>query len=422
MRDSFKKAFGILAPLAAGLMLSAAVARDGSREPVSGHWVRAWGAAMQAPDAIDNFPDAGKSIRNQTLRQVVRLSLGGSKFRVWISNEFGNRPLALGEAHVALAETGAAIREGTDRVLTFSGRKAFVIPAGASAVSDVVSLPVPSLGRVALSLYFPESTMNSIVTIHQEGRATGYLSAPGNHAAERAMTVSGTLQTLFFLSAVDVLANAGSSTLVTLGDSITDGWASSPDQFKRWPDALAERIDKNRAHPIGVANMGISGNRVLRDWYGPSALARFDRDVLAAPNVRYLVILEGINDIGAPGFLLRAGEEVSGEDIMAALSQLCARAHEHGIQVFVGTLMPSGGSNEQNPGYDTEGGERTRQAVNEWLRRGSIADGVIDFDKVMRDPQHLVQLRPDYDSGDHLHPNDAGYRAMADAFDLRLLR
>jgi lysophospholipase L1-like esterase len=376
---------------------------------------------MQAPDATDVFPDAAKSLRNLTLRHVVRVSLGGSQFRVWISNECGDKPLALGEAHLALSEDGALILGGTDRALTFGGARSIVVPSGASIVSDVVSLPVPHLGRIAVSLYLPGSTMNSVVTMHQDGRTTSYLSASGNHSADHAMTVSGTSHALCFLSAVDVLAGARSATLVTLGDSITDGYASSPDKFGSWPDVLAERLEKHHVNDIAVANMGISGNRLLRDWNGPSALARFNRDVLGAPNVRYLTILVGINDIGASDFLVRPDERVCSGDIIAGVSQLVARAHEHGIRVFVGTLMPTGGSNGENPGYDTQAGEQTRQSVNEWLRCGCAADAVIDFDKLMRDPDHIQELRPDYDCGDHLHPNDAGYRAMAEAFDLQLL-
>jgi lysophospholipase L1-like esterase len=385
-------------------------------------WVRTWGAAMQAPDATDVFPDAAKSLRDLTLRHVVRVSLGGSQFRLWFSNECGDEPLALGKAHLALSDGGATILGGTDRELTFAGSQSIVVPSGTSIVSDVVSLPVPRLGQISVSLYLPGSTMNSVVTLHQDGRTTSYVSATGNHCADRAMVVSGTSRALCFLSAVDVLASPQSSTLVALGDSITDGYASKPDMFGSWPDVLAERMGEHRVDEIAVANMGISGNRLLRDWNGPSALARFNRDVLGAPNVHYLTILVGINDIGASDFLVRPNERVDSADIIAGLSQLVARAQEHGIRVFVGTLMPIGGSNSENPGYDTKVGEQTRQAVNEWLRGGCGADAVIDFDKVMRDPDHIERLRPDYDCGDHLHPNDAGYRAMAEAFDLRLLK
>jgi lysophospholipase L1-like esterase len=391
-----------------------------SLAPDANQWVRSWGAAMQAPDTPEYFPDAGKRSRDQTLRQIVRLSLGGSHMRVWVSNDFGDRPLTVKEAHIAVSEGGAVIRAGSDRVLTFGGSRSITIPAGVSFVSDVVSLSVPNLGRVAVSLYLPESTMNSIPTVHQDGRNTGYFSTLGNHAADLSLPVMNTTQALFFLSAIDVVAGADSFTLIALGDSITDGFASTPDRFGRWPDDLAERLAQRGGNKIAVDNSGISGNRILRDWTGPSALARFDRDVLGAPNVRYLIILEGINDIGAPGYLKRAAEQVDSKDIIEGFRQLCIRARQHGIKVFLGTIMPSGGTNEQNPGYDTPAGEQVRQEVNSWIRHQDSADGVIDFDQAVRDPNQIRRLRPDYDSGDHLHPNDVGYRAISNAVDLRL--
>ncbi|HKW89557.1 MAG TPA: SGNH/GDSL hydrolase family protein [Candidatus Acidoferrales bacterium] len=376
------------------------------------HWVGTWAASpqMPPPDATNaKSPDAG--FNNQTVRMIVRVSLGGNQLRVRLSNAFGNSAVTIGPAHVALAGNGAAILPGTDRALTFSGHSSFTIPTGAEVMSDPVHLDVPALASLAVSVFLPAAT--GPASWHALGNQTTYISGPGDFTASPDMPVAKTFGSWYWLSGIEVLASEDASAIVTLGDSITDGAQTSLNANHRWPDVLADQLAARRAGaPLAVLNEGISGNRLLHDVAGPNALARFDRDVLSQDGVRYLIVLEGVNDIGWPHIPGEkyAADAVSADDIIAALRQIAERAHAHGIIVYGCTLTPFGGAF-----YETPDGEAEREAVNQWIRAGGGFDGVIDFDKLTRDPAHPQQLLPAYDSGDHLHPGDVGYEAMGHA-------
>jgi lysophospholipase L1-like esterase len=391
-----------------------ASARDRDQD----RWVGTWTASPQTiePPFIAATP---ATFDNQTIRYVVRTSIGGTKARIRLSNEFGTTPLSIGAATIALHATGANVVAGTVRKLTFSGLPSITIPAGAPALSDPVDIDVPALGDLAVSIFLPKAT--AAKTLHALGVSTTYISTAGDHSADVVMPTATTANSLFFLSGVSVVASKRNAAIVAIGDSITDGFASTPDANNRWPNVLAERLQARRdlAH-LAVLNHGISGNRTLFDLIGPNALARFDRDVLNAPGAKFVILLEGINNIGIPGAFGRASEAVTAEEIITGHKQLIARAHERGLKIYGGTLTPFEGTTF--PGYFTPAGEAKRQAVNAWIRTSGAFDGVIDFDLAIRDPSHPARMLPVYDSGDHLHPNDAGYQAMANAIDLRLFR
>lgn len=383
------------------------------------HWINTWTAGPMPPWA-GPIP-AG--FFDQTVRQVVRISLGGDKVRVRLSNEFGLRPVEVGAAHLALAGAAGAIQVDADRAITFNGKPTVTLLPGAPVISDPVELKVAPLTHLAVSLYFAERA--EVRTYHLEAAQTAYISSLGNFVSTEKMPVADTATSRFFLTAVMVDAPADARVVVAFGDSITDGARSTPDTDSRWPDHLAERLSQAPEHgPVAVVNEGIGGNRVLSDGMGIKALARFDRDVLSQPSVSHVVIMEGINDIGWPGTFLTPPEEpVTVEKIIAGYQQLIDRAHLHGIKVIGATLTPFEASFAGAPlqtFYSPEK-EKMRQAVNEWIRQSGAYDGVIDFDAVVRDPQHPLRIRAEYDGGDHLHPNDAGYKAMGDAVDLKLL-
>ena len=374
-------------------------------------WTSTWGASPQVPGAP-------LSIDGQTIRQIAHVSIGGESVRVRLSNAFGTSPLAVTEARIAISAGGLAIVPNTDRTLTFGGSPTTSIPAGALVVSDPVDLDVAPLANLAVSLYFAGKV--SATTEHSLAQQTTYLSPAGNFASATALPSGGsTTTTWYFLNGVEVGSRSPRDAIVALGDSITDGYASTVDANRRWPNYLAARLqEKHRTSDIAVVDQGISGNRVLHDFIGPNALARFDRDVLAQSGARWVIVLEGINDIGIPGAFGLAGEAVSAEDIIAGHLQLIARAHAQGLLVYGATLTAFEGT--IFPGYFGAAGEAKRQAVNHWIRTGGAYDAVIDFDRATRDPAHPSRLLPAYDSGDHLHPNDMGYEAMARAIDLSL--
>ena len=386
------------------------------------HWVGTWATAVMAPRQApqgqqqaqqNQAPRPVTAFNNQTLRQTVRVSIGGDRARVVFSNAFGTGPLAIGAARVALRQSASAIVPKSDRALTFGGRPSTIIPPGALIVSDPVSMTIPDLGDLVIDLYLPEDTASTamVTTMHATGLQTNYISQPGNHTGAADLAGAGTTQSYFFLSRVEVMAPQSVGALVAFGDSITDGTRSTPDTNNRWPNHFAKRlIAQNR---MGVMNLGISGNRVLSDGAGVSALARFDRDVLAQPGVTHVVVLEAINDVGGA----RENPSPTAEDLIVAHQQLAARAHAQGLKIFVSTLTPFEGA-----GYFTEVGEAKRQAFNKWVRSQNVYDGVIDFDAVTRDPQSPTKFLPKYDAGDHLHPSDAGYEAMANAIDLALFK
>jgi lysophospholipase L1-like esterase len=307
-------------------------------------------------------------------------------------------------------------------VLTFCGSPSVTIPPGALVVSDPVALTVPALSELAVSIYFPEPTTST--TVHAFAFQTNYFSPVGDFTADAAMPVELTAQSWVFLTGVDVTVTEPTGVVVALGDSITDGAISTPDTNQRWPDLLAERLVADADQPtLAVLNAGIGGNRVLHDppesfeFAGPNALARFDRDVLAQPGVTHLILFEGINDIGLPAMSGDPAEFVSADELIAGLRQVAERAHEHGIVAFGATITPFEGSM-----VFSDEGEAIRQAVNDWIRTGGAFDAVIDFDEVVRDPGQPTRLLPAFDSGDFLHPNDDGFKAMAESIDLTLLR
>ena len=388
-------------------------------------WVGSWGASPLPPaQATARFP-ATPSFGNQTIRQVVRLSVGGERIRLRLTNEYGAQPLDVGAARVALADSAGAIQPGTERVVTFSGRTSTTIAAGSPLLSDPIDLVVGPLASLSVSLYFPQDTGQC--TCHQVGLQETYVSAPGDFTAGT-FTPASTLQARAFLSGVDVLAPKAKA-VVVLGDSISDGVGSTAGANRRWPDLLAERLNTQgrRATPWGVVNHGISGNRVLANGAGESALARFDRDVLSVPGATHVIVFEGVNDLGiafgvAPpatgGAAAPLMDPVFGSDLLiAGYRQIIARAHARGLLVFGATIAPYEGA-----GYYRPEGNAVREAVNNWIRTGGEFDAVLDFDAVLRDPAKPTQIKDGLHSGDHLHGSDAGYRAIAASIDLKLFQ
>ncbi|MET0555285.1 MAG: SGNH/GDSL hydrolase family protein, partial [Vicinamibacteria bacterium] len=372
-------------------------------------WVAAWGAAPDEP---------GPSFAKQTLRQVVRTSIAGSSVRIRLSNLYGKTPVTLGPVRVAAHAGGGAVRPGTDRGLTFGGKPSVTIAPGASALSDAAPFDVAALQELAVSLYVPDATGPS--TSHTVGMQNAYV-ARGDQTSTAALTGAEPDGTRYFLTDVEVAAAADARTLVVVGDSVSDGVGSTDDANARWPDALAARLQADaRLKNVAVVNSGLAGNRILKDgaepYLGPSTLKRFDRDALDKPGVRWVVLLQGINDISATQLLPGADQKVTAEEIVEGMKTLIGRAHGRGVKVFGATLLPRAGARGSRP--HTPAGEVMRVKVNEWIRTGGGFDAVVDFEAVMRDPARPTFLRADFDSGDGTHPNDAGYRAMADAFDL----
>jgi lysophospholipase L1-like esterase len=352
-------------------------------------------------------------VSNQTVRQVVRVSVGGDRLRVVLSNAFGTAPIEIGAAHVALRDHDAIVKASSVKPLTFAGNTDGRILPGATLVSDAVDLTVPAVSDLVVDVFLPGElgTGPSPVTTHNGASQTNYLSGSGNHSGEPAMTVERTAGAWFLLARVEMAARSGSGAVVAFGDSITDGARSTADTNGRWPDHLARRLAARKGPAIAVLNAGISGNQVLGDGAGVSALARFDRDVLLQTGVTHVIIMEGINDIG----IARTNPTPGAADLIAGHKQLIDRAHARGLKVYGATLTPFEGA-----AYWTSEGEAKRQALNEWIRTSKAYDAVIDFDQVTRDPAAPTKFLPAYDSGDHLHPGDAGYRAMGEAVDLKL--
>ncbi len=362
---------------------------------------------------------------NQTLRMFAHTSIGGGMVRVRLSNVFGKAFLKIDEAHVALRDKSPNIVQSTDSVLTFSGRKTISIPPNAVVISDPVTMKVPVDGDLAVSIFLEKHT--AAAGIHYAANATSFIGE-GNQTAAASFVQSTTVASWAFLAGIDVVAPAPAAAIVAFGDSITDGSRSTTDANRRWPNILAQRLQKAGITNLAVIDSGIGGNRVLHDpatpanmRFGVNALARFDRDVLAQPGAKYVIILEGINDIGHPGSQSAPpSESVTAEDVIAGLTQLAERAHEMGLKVIGATLTPFAGC--PFPGYYTAEKDAIRAAVNQWVRTTNVYDGFVDFDKATRDPAHPDQMLAAYDGGDHLHPGDAGYKAMAEAINLKLFR
>ncbi|MGO9418392.1 SGNH/GDSL hydrolase family protein, partial [Roseiarcus sp.] len=371
-------------------------------------------------DLRSQTPEVRANLWKQTIRQNARLSIGGSKVRIVLSNAYGATPLTVGAAHVALAGEGGKIQEGTDHTVTFGGESSIVIPPGAPAISDPVDMTVAPLALVSVSLYLPEITPTS--TIHWDGHETAYVAA-GNKAADADFTADSKQTQRLFLSEILVDAPANARAVVAFGDSITDGDGSTVDGNDRWPDRLAERFVAAGGAPVAVLNEGISGAKVLSDRMGVNALARFDADVLSQPKANTVILMMVINDVGWPGSGLALHDpEPTAAAIIEGYKQLIARAHAHGMKIIGATLTPFGDAFAGTPfeGYYTPDKEKIRLALNDFIRSGAF-DGVIDFDKVIVDPQKPGYSLPKFDKGDHLHPNAAGYQAMGDAIDLQTL-
>lgn len=353
-----------------------------------------------------------------TLRQVARLSVGGSRLRVVLSNEYGRQPLRIGAARLARAADASAIDPATDRPLRFAGSEAVLIPPGGRAVSDPVELALPALARVAVSLYLPEPSAPA--GFHWGALETAY-QVPGRHVEAPRLAGATESPVRVFLSGLLVETAQPAAAVVALGDSITDGVGATPGADRRWPDVLAERL-----HSRGVAslNAGIAGARLLRDGMGVNAAARLARDVFSVPGLRSVIVLLGTNDLGWPGGPFAPQDRpVPPQELIDGLRQLIAQARAHNVRIVGATLTPFEGALQGTPleGHYSPGKERARQAVNAWIRDSGEFDAVIDFDRILRDPARPARLRADLDSGDHLHPGDAGYRAMAEGIDLDLL-
>jgi lysophospholipase L1-like esterase len=406
-----------LAALAAMTMLasplSAAEAAD---------WIGTWTASAQ-PVWTPDFPvplGMPTALWNQTIRQVARISIGGGKVRIVLSNEYGNSPLKIGKAHIALAADGGKIVAGSDHAVTFGGSPSVVIPAGAPAISDPVDMSVEPLAKLSVSLFLPDISPTS--TMHWDGHQTAYVAA-GEKVADEDLNAASKQTQRAFLSGIMVEAPRGARAVVTFGDSITDGDGSTVDGNDRWPDVLAERFAKAGGAPVAVLNEGISGAKVLTDRMGVNALARFDRDVLSQPHADTVVLMMGINDVGWPGCALAASDpEPTADQIIEGYKQLIARAHAHGMKIIGATLTPFNNAFEGTSfqGYFTPEKEKIRLALNAFIRGGAF-DGVIDFDKVIDDPGKPGHAQAKYDKGDHLHPNAAGYAVMGAAIDLKSL-
>lgn len=365
-------------------------------------WAGAWGASP-------TIPVAGRTFDNQTIRQVMRLSQGGAEIRLRLTNEYGEKPLKIGAATVALAgPDGKPV--GPPLPVRFAGATSATIPAGAPLLSDPVRIDVKALDSLSISLFLPEPTGPCMC--HFAGTATAFISPPGDFTAT-GFEPKETITNRAYVSAIEVQA-APAATIVTFGDSITDGTASTNNANRRWPDVLAERLVAT-GEPRGISNQAIAGNRVLSQQaaiFGASALARFDRDVTSVPNAKWLVVLEGINDIGMGG-----ANPLPASDLIGGYRQLIARARARGMKVYFATLLPYEGAR-----YFHEAGEAVRQEVNTWIRSTQEIDGVIDFDAATRDPANPRKMQAGLQSGDWLHPNDAGYKVMGEAIDLALFR
>lgn len=390
----------IVALLTSGLLFGPASAQDGS---ASRHWVGTWSTS---PGGV------GQAFANQTLRQIVHISIGGDRLRVRFSNSFGTESLVIDAASIGIRDKDAAVLPGSLRELTFGGEPFITIPPGARVLSDPVELTVDAEADLAVSLYVAQDTGTS--TVHSGAHQTSFIST-GDFTAAVDMPGAETTTSWFFLTGVEVWAHRKTKAVVTFGDSITDGSESTLDANARYPDALARRLLARFKGRVAVLNAGIGGNRVLNDGIeldvGVNALARLDRDVLTQSGVTHVILLEGVNDIGFPDFppppVLPNPFRVTAEEIIAGYKQIIERVHARGLKILVGTILPF-----KEFAYWTPAGEVKRQTVNEWIRTSNVPDGVIDFDEALRDPNDPEMMLPEFDSGDNLHPGDVGYEEM----------
>ena len=397
-----------VAMAAAALMLLLCVGTSAATP--ADNWIEAWYSPPLAPTAVLSFGDV-RIFAHQTVRQVVRLEAGGKRIRVRFTNELGLAPVKIGSVHVALSSPNAVIQPETDHVLTFGGRPDAVIPVGQALVSDPVEMTVSPFADLAVSIYYPErlAPAGHLLQVH--------LSAKGDHGADPVWRDSTPARAPALVSGVEVETGPAHHVLVAFGDSITEGAGATPGTNMDYPEQLARRLDHNGASSSWVViNSGISGNRLLHEGSGPSALDRFERDALDIPGATAIIVLEGINDIGWAFDANGDTGPVSAADLIGAYKQLIARAHARGLKILGGTILPY-----EDAGYYHPEGDAVRRAVNDWIRTGGAFDGVIDFEQAVRDPQHPTRYRGADQSGDNLHPNDAGYHAMSEAVDLKAL-
>ncbi|WP_426030707.1 SGNH/GDSL hydrolase family protein [Caulobacter sp. DWP3-1-3b2] len=405
-----------LGALAAALLIVSPFAAGAQPPSTKTHWVGSWAASQQVPEPQNAL--APQDLSDATLRQIVRLTAGGRQVRVRLSNVHGTAPLRFTSVHVAkpLSVSSPRIDVATDHAATFSGQTEVVVPAGAEYLSDPIDLSVAPLSDLAITVYLPASPERQ--TSHPGSRATSYVLA-GQHVADADLPGAKTVDHWFALSGVDVVGQTRGA-VVILGDSITDGYGVAPNSNLRWPDHLAARLQASaKTRHLSVLNQGIGGNRVLRDGSGPNALARFERDVLSQTGVAYLIVLEGVNDLGVLTRDAPATPEAHAalvRDMTGAYGQMIERARARGIKVIGATILPYAGSAYYHP---TAVNEADRQAINAWIRAPGHFDAVIDFDLLMRDPAKPERLNAAYDN-DGLHPSMAGYKTMADAIPLSL--
>src|ERR1700677_2800805 len=412
--------------LAVGMLALAAAAPTGAgRSAGTEPWITTW-AATPAPRWGEELPapfNVPETLEGQTVRQIARIRVGGDQGRIVLSNEFAARPVTIGKTPVALSAGGDKVDPETIKPVTFGGQTSAVIPRGAPLVSDPVDLAVKPLSSVAVSFYLPKKT--GVASVHWDGAQTTYISATGDKTKDAGFTPDSTDKSRLFLSRILTTAKPDSSAIVFFGDSITDGACSTVDTNNRWPDHIAERLQAE-AHPdVPVVIESYSQQRVLTNGMGTNALSRFDMSVLSHPRVSTVVMMMGITDLGWPGkdSQTPSDPEPTAEDVIAGYKQIIERAHDHGLR-FVGvTLTPFVDTFKGTPsfGYYTPEKEQIREAVNDWIRANKTADGLIDFDKVLEDPKNPKHINPAYNCGDNLHPNDAGYQAMAKAVDLSVL-
>ncbi len=400
------------------LYIGCAATAPAKSKPVGGDWVGSWAASQQIPEPHNALnPD---DLRDATLRQIVHLSVGGTTLRVHISNAFGTMPMRVTSVHIArpLETAEAKIDVATDKGLTFSGHPDVTIPAGAEYISDPIAYPVPALSDLDITLHLDEPPAQQ--TGHPGSRATSYLQH-GDLVSAADLPEAKKIEHWYWIAGIDVNAAKNSAAIVVLGDSITDGHGATTNGNDRWTDVLAKKLQANpKTRNLSVLNHGIGGNHLLTDGLGPNALARVDRDILAQSGVRYLIVFEGVNDLGK---LSREGEQPKAEhealvqEMIGAYEQIILRAHNHGIKVYGATITPYVGSDYYHP---APANEADRLAVNEWVRQSGHFDAVIDFDKLTADPAHPDRLLPAYDCGDHLHPGPAGYKVMGEGVPVSL--
>jgi lysophospholipase L1-like esterase len=412
--------------------------RMGSQAPANAAkpqtWVVTWGASQQIPEAQNSLPP--DDLRDATVRQVFHVSMGGTTLRLHLSNDFGTEALHFTSVHIArptsapnaisadgaraaqVARANGEIDPSSDKALTFAGATGVTIPPGAEFLSDPIEFPVAALSDLAVSFHLDAPPSRE--TGHPGSRATSYY-VHGDAVAAVTLTDPKYVEHWYQISEIDVLAPAGAASVVALGDSITDGHGATTNGNDRWTDVLAARLQGSpNTRDIGVANQGIGGNHLLTDGLGPNVLSRFDRDVLGPAGVRWAIVFEGVNDLGG---LARTSEVPAAnhaamvQQVLAAYQQIIERAHARGLRVFGATITPYAGSEYYHPGPLSEA---DRQAVNAWIRAPGHFDAVVDFDAVVRDPNHPDHLLPAFDCGDHLHPSPAGYRAMGEAIPLTL--